>query len=436
MERKRTMKTISFSASSPQIILIPRLDDAVINDHFYQDEEIAEFRHEWFMEKCGLSTDMNTAGVVLVHQVEMEQKKVIASPTKIATLKQKAKAVRRKWNKAAASVGSPTTTSSTTNTTASSKVTTAVPDTVKERVSVVTSSAKPRSTDKSVLVANQTKTMLKLVPMNKETTSPTPLKSTPPRNDGALPSHDGKLTRTTKTIQSSSGSGKPKRVRPVVDDNKNRVTTNGETTTPTVLPVVVATATSTPTTETAVTHNRRPDSSSSSSSSASTSSSESSNQNNICKDKIDLKVLLQLETTSPRPLLQQQEQRRPPSPPSLISTSSPRSVTEVYVRKCLPALADDKDTQPPTSHPLRSRMTKQRSARASMNDGEPHQDAELEPEKVAVDAKQQVEPQKDPLVLSPRASPLPLSRIANSYGNITKARLRIKGDWRPILPLG
>jgi hypothetical protein len=72
-----------------------------------------------------------------------------------------------------------------------------------------------------------------------------------------------------------------------------------------------------------------------------------------------------------------------------------------------------------------------------MNDGEPqHQEQEQEPERVPVDAKQHGEPNKYPIgVLSPRASPLPVSPRANSYGNITKARLRIKGEWRPILPL-
>jgi hypothetical protein len=428
MERKRTIKTISFSTSSPQIILIPRLDDSLINDYFYQDEEIADFRHEWFLEQCGLSMDMTAAGV-LVNRVHMEQKQDIASPTTIAIRKQRAKDVRTKWTKAAAaSAGPPTTASSTTTTASSTKVTMEIPDTVQEIVSVVTTttSTKPRMADEGVV--RRTKTML----VTKAPTAPPKSMPPPPRNDGTLPSHEGELSRTIKPTHSTSSSAvQPKRTRPFVndDDNKNKVTTNSKTTTSTVLQVVVVTATSTPTTETTATHNLHRDSASNSS------SSESSIQN---KDKL----LLQQEPTSPRTLLQQQQQqqqRRAPSPPSLISSSSPRSVTEVYVRKWLPARADDdEDTQAPTSHPLQSRLTKQRSSRANnMNDGEPqHQEQEQEPERVPVDAKQHGEPNKYPIVvLSPRAGPLSVSPLANSYGNITKARLRIKGDWRPILPL-
>jgi hypothetical protein len=38
-----------------QVFIIPDLDQASLDDMFYREEEIADFRHEAFLESCGLS---------------------------------------------------------------------------------------------------------------------------------------------------------------------------------------------------------------------------------------------------------------------------------------------------------------------------------------------------------------------------------------------
>jgi hypothetical protein len=40
-----------------EVFIIPDLDAASMDDMFYREEEIADFRHEAFLESCGLSSD-------------------------------------------------------------------------------------------------------------------------------------------------------------------------------------------------------------------------------------------------------------------------------------------------------------------------------------------------------------------------------------------
>jgi hypothetical protein len=40
-----------------QVFIIPDLDEESIDDMFYKEDEIADFRHEAFLESCGLTSD-------------------------------------------------------------------------------------------------------------------------------------------------------------------------------------------------------------------------------------------------------------------------------------------------------------------------------------------------------------------------------------------
>jgi len=48
---------LTFAESPPQVYEIPRLDDSLIDELFYQEDEIGEMRHRAFMIECGLEQD-------------------------------------------------------------------------------------------------------------------------------------------------------------------------------------------------------------------------------------------------------------------------------------------------------------------------------------------------------------------------------------------
>jgi hypothetical protein len=50
----RKMTAVSFSSETPQIEYIPFTPKSLLDSLFYDDNEIAEFRHDTFMEMCGL----------------------------------------------------------------------------------------------------------------------------------------------------------------------------------------------------------------------------------------------------------------------------------------------------------------------------------------------------------------------------------------------
>lgn len=49
--------TVKFSSEPDQVCCVERLDDDMIDDIFYQDEEIEEFRYFALMVECGLAED-------------------------------------------------------------------------------------------------------------------------------------------------------------------------------------------------------------------------------------------------------------------------------------------------------------------------------------------------------------------------------------------
>jgi hypothetical protein len=55
----KTKKSVALALSSTQIITIPCLDNDMINELFYQDKELAKYCHDWFMEQCGLSAEVD-----------------------------------------------------------------------------------------------------------------------------------------------------------------------------------------------------------------------------------------------------------------------------------------------------------------------------------------------------------------------------------------
>jgi hypothetical protein len=53
---KKKMKKRSFS-DEVEIFIIPDLDENSIHELFYTEEEVADMRHEAFLESCGLSSE-------------------------------------------------------------------------------------------------------------------------------------------------------------------------------------------------------------------------------------------------------------------------------------------------------------------------------------------------------------------------------------------
>lgn len=50
-------KSMRFNEADPEVFVVPRLDDDLIDDLFYQEDEIGEMRHSAFMIECGLEED-------------------------------------------------------------------------------------------------------------------------------------------------------------------------------------------------------------------------------------------------------------------------------------------------------------------------------------------------------------------------------------------
>ena len=51
------MGMLRFSDAPPEVFVVPRLEDELIDELFYQEEEIGEFRYSAFMIECGLEED-------------------------------------------------------------------------------------------------------------------------------------------------------------------------------------------------------------------------------------------------------------------------------------------------------------------------------------------------------------------------------------------
>jgi hypothetical protein len=59
-ERKTPLKKVKKKrrfSDEVTVHIIPDLDQSSLDDMFYREEEIADFRHEAFLESCGLSSD-------------------------------------------------------------------------------------------------------------------------------------------------------------------------------------------------------------------------------------------------------------------------------------------------------------------------------------------------------------------------------------------
>ena len=49
--------TVKFSAEPDEVCFVERIDDDMIDDLFYQDDEIGEFRYYAFMLECGIEEE-------------------------------------------------------------------------------------------------------------------------------------------------------------------------------------------------------------------------------------------------------------------------------------------------------------------------------------------------------------------------------------------
>lgn len=56
-QQKKSMGMLTFSNDPPKVYEIPRLEDHLIDELFYQEDEIGEMRHAAFMIECGLEED-------------------------------------------------------------------------------------------------------------------------------------------------------------------------------------------------------------------------------------------------------------------------------------------------------------------------------------------------------------------------------------------
>ncbi|CAJ1942398.1 unnamed protein product [Cylindrotheca closterium] len=50
-------KSLTWNEAEPEVFEVPRIDDELIDDAFYQEDEIGEMRHTAFMIECGLEED-------------------------------------------------------------------------------------------------------------------------------------------------------------------------------------------------------------------------------------------------------------------------------------------------------------------------------------------------------------------------------------------
>ena len=57
LSHKLKTMTVKFSEKPDQVCVVERIDDNMIDDLFYQDDEIGEFRNYAFMIECGIEEE-------------------------------------------------------------------------------------------------------------------------------------------------------------------------------------------------------------------------------------------------------------------------------------------------------------------------------------------------------------------------------------------